>query len=90
MAALVDFRAGLFRCLTGWADATFELYNQAPSHPRPMSTPTRLRRHGHSTFRHEPSAMRADDAKRHLAVVVGDLLGAPLALVAVPTGDVDA
>jgi len=47
MAALVDFRAGLFRCLTGWADATFELYNQAPSHPRPMSTPTRLRRHGH-------------------------------------------
>jgi len=49
MAALVDFRAGFFRCLTGWADATFELCNQTPSHPRPMPTPTRRRRHGHST-----------------------------------------
>jgi hypothetical protein len=48
------------------------------------------RRSGWTLFRHEPLAMRADDAKRHLAVVVGDLLGTPLALVAVPTGDVDA
>ena len=41
MAALVDFRAGFFRCLTGWADATFELCDAALCAPAPVtSVPT--------------------------------------------------
>src|SRR5450759_4445066 len=54
----------------------------------PRNRPTR--RSGWTLSLRGTLAMRTDDAKRHLAVVVGDLLGTPRALVAVPAGDVDA
>ena len=38
VAALVDFRAGFFRCLTGWADAAFELCDAALCAPAPVSS----------------------------------------------------
>ena len=41
MAALVDFRSGFFRCLTGCADAAFELCDAALCAPAPAgSVPT--------------------------------------------------
>ena len=41
VAALVDFRTGFFRCLTGWADAAFELCDAALCAPAPVtSVPT--------------------------------------------------
>jgi hypothetical protein len=53
VAALVDFRAGFFRCLTGWADAAFELCDAALCAPAPAGSvpalslePTFRRSHG--------------------------------------------
>ena len=53
VAALVDFRAGFFRCLTGWADAAFELGDAALCAPAPVTSvptlslePTFRRSHG--------------------------------------------
>lgn len=53
VAALVDFRAGLFRCLTGWADAAFEVCDAALCAPAPVTSvptlslePTFRRSHG--------------------------------------------
>jgi len=41
VAALVDFRTGFFRCLTGWADAAFELCDASLCAPAPVtSVPT--------------------------------------------------
>lgn len=36
--SLVDFRSGLYRCLTGWADATFELVDAVLGTPGPVSS----------------------------------------------------
>src|SRR5665647_2263326 len=38
MSALVDFRAGFFRSLTGWADAASELCDAALCAPAPVAS----------------------------------------------------
>ena len=38
MESLVDFRSGLYRCLTGWADAAFELCDAVLCSPSPVAS----------------------------------------------------
>jgi len=38
MESLVDFRSGLYRCLTGWADAAFELCDAVLCSPAPVAS----------------------------------------------------
>lgn len=42
MESLVEFRSGLYRSLTGWADAAFELCDAALGAPAPVDSIPKL------------------------------------------------